>query len=87
MQRQDIRLTDNKAKCSVLFCFLLYFFHQQEESDGRGIEHVWGRGKLHLVERSEGRRPHGRPRRGGEDNIKMRLQEVEWGGMEWIDLA
>ena len=26
---------------------------------------------------------------GGErqDNIKMNLQEVEWEGMEWIDLA
>ena len=22
-----------------------------------------------------------------EDNIKKRLQEVGWGGMEWIDLA
>ena len=22
-----------------------------------------------------------------ENNIKMDLQEVEWGGMDWIDLA
>jgi hypothetical protein len=29
----------------------------------------------------------GRPRRRWEDNIKMHLQEVGWGGMEWIDLA
>jgi hypothetical protein len=29
----------------------------------------------------------GRPRRGWEDNIKMDLQEVGCGGMEWIDLA
>ena len=32
-------------------------------------------------------RPLGRPRRRWEDNIKMDLQEVECGGMDWIDLA
>jgi hypothetical protein len=37
--------------------------------------------------RPEGRRPLGRPRRRWEDNIKMDLQEVGWGGMDWIDLA
>ena len=35
----------------------------------------------------EGKRPLGRPRRGWDDNIKMYLQEVELGGMDWIDLA
>jgi len=29
----------------------------------------------------------GRPRRRWEDNIKMDLQEVEWVGMDWINLA
>ena len=28
-----------------------------------------------------------RPRRKWEDNIKMDLQEVGFGGMDWIDLA
>jgi hypothetical protein len=32
-------------------------------------------------------RPLGRPRRRWEDNIKMDLQEVGWGGMDWIDMA
>jgi hypothetical protein len=32
-----------------------------------------------LVGRREGRRPLGRPRRRWEDNIKMDLQEMEWG--------
>jgi hypothetical protein len=32
-----------------------------------------------LVERPEGRRPLGRPRRRLEDNIKMDLQEMERG--------
>jgi hypothetical protein len=31
--------------------------------------------------------PLGRPRRRWEDNIKMDLQEVAWGGMDWINLA
>jgi hypothetical protein len=40
-----------------------------------------------LVGRSEGRRPLGRPRHRWEDNIKMDLQDVGWGGMDWIELA
>jgi hypothetical protein len=24
---------------------------------------------------------------GGEDNIKMDLREIEWDGVEWIDMA
>ena len=35
----------------------------------------------------EGKRPLGRPRRRWEDNIKMDLQEVGCGGMDWIELA
>ena len=35
----------------------------------------------------EGKRPLGRPRRRWEDNIKMELQEVGCGGMDWIELA
>ena len=31
--------------------------------------------------------PRGRPRRRWEDNIKMDLQVVECGGMDWIDLV
>jgi hypothetical protein len=40
-----------------------------------------------LVGKPEGRRPLGRPRRRWEDNIKMDLREVGWGGVDWIDLA
>ena len=35
----------------------------------------------------EGKKPLGRPRRRWEYNIKMDLQEVEYGGMDWIELA
>ena len=34
-----------------------------------------------------GKRPLGRPKRRWEDNIKMDLQEVGCGGMDWIGLA
>ena len=40
-----------------------------------------------LVGKPEGRRPLGRPRRRWEDNIKMVLQEVGCGCMDWIELA
>jgi hypothetical protein len=40
-----------------------------------------------LVRKPEGRRPLGRPMRRWEDNIKMDLREVEWEGIDWIDLA
>jgi hypothetical protein len=29
----------------------------------------------------------GRPRRRWVDNVKIDLREIEWGGMDWIDLA
>jgi hypothetical protein len=40
-----------------------------------------------LVGKPEGKRPVGRPRRGWVDNTKMGLREMEWDGMDWIDLA
>ena len=40
-----------------------------------------------LVGKPEGKRPLGRTRRSWEYNIKMYLQEVGYGGVEWIELA
>jgi len=40
-----------------------------------------------LVRKPEGKRPLGRPRRRWEDNIKIDLQDVGCGGMDWIELA
>jgi hypothetical protein len=40
-----------------------------------------------LVGKPEGRRPLGRPRHRWEDNIKVDLREVGWGGTDWINLA
>ena len=48
--------------------------------DRRGVCRV-------LVGKPEGKRPLGRPRRRWEDNIKIDLQEVGCGDIDWIDLA
>ena len=48
--------------------------------EGRGVHRV-------LVGKPEGKRPLGRSRCGWEDHIKMDLQEVRCGGMDWIDVA
>jgi len=48
--------------------------------ESRGVYRV-------LVGKPERKRPLGRPRRRWEDNIKMDLQEVGCGGMDWIELA
>ena len=40
-----------------------------------------------LVGRPEGRRPPERHRLIWEDNIKTDLKDVEWGGMDWVDLG
>jgi len=39
------------------------------------------------VGKPEGMRPLGRPRPRWKDNIKMDLQKVGCGGMDWIKLA
>jgi hypothetical protein len=39
-----------------------------------------------LVRKLEGKRPLGRSRHRWEDNIKLDLQEVGCGGMNWIEV-
>jgi len=48
--------------------------------EGRGVYKC-------LVGKPEGKRPLGRPRRRWENNIKMDLQEMGCGDMDWIDVA
>ena len=53
---------------------------------------IWQRRGVYrvLVGKPEGKRPLGRPRRRWEDNIKMDLQEVEWGawtGSSWLRIG
>jgi hypothetical protein len=54
--------------------------HVARMGEGKGVYKV-------LVEKIEGKRPLGRPRRRWEDNIKADLQEVGCGGMDWIEMA
>jgi hypothetical protein len=54
--------------------------HAARMGEGKGAYRI-------LVGRPEGRRPLGRPRRRWEDNIKMDLQEVGLGGMDWIAMV
>jgi hypothetical protein len=54
--------------------------HVARLGEGRGVCRV-------LVGKPEGKRPRGRHRRRREDNIKMDLQEVGCGGLDWIELA
>jgi hypothetical protein len=40
-----------------------------------------------LVRRPDGKRPFGRPRRTGKNNIKMNLYEVRWENRHWLVVA
>jgi hypothetical protein len=40
-----------------------------------------------LMEKPEGKRPHGRPRRRWENAIRMDLRKISWGSVEWFQLA
>jgi len=58
----------------------------------RWVEHVarlWERRGVHrvLVGKPEGKGPIGRPGRRRDDNIKMDLQAVGYGTMDWMELA
>jgi hypothetical protein len=58
----------------------------------RWVEHVAGMGDRRavyriLVGKPEGKRPMWRPSCRWEDDIKMDLQEVGCGGMDWIEVA
>ena len=50
------------------------------KGERRVVYRVW-------VGKPEGKRPLGRPRYRWKDNITMDLQEVGFGGMDWIELA
>jgi hypothetical protein len=39
------------------------------------------------VRKPDGKRPLGGPRRRWVNNIKMDFREIEWDGMDWMDLA
>jgi hypothetical protein len=82
-----LRRTREKGKESHL-----QTVHQLKDAEYRKSGHVARVGERRgayraLVEKPEGRRPLGRPRRRWEDNIKIDLLEVGWRGMDWINLT
>jgi hypothetical protein len=54
--------------------------HVAQMGEERGVYRVF-------VGKPEGKRPLGRPRHRWEDNIRMGIQEVGCGGMDWIGLV
>jgi hypothetical protein len=55
-------------------------WHMARMRKGRGVYRV-------LEEKPEGKRPHGRPSRRWEGNIKIDLKEIVCEGVDWIDVA
>jgi hypothetical protein len=54
--------------------------HAARMGEGRCVYRV-------LVGKPEGKKPLGRLRHRWEDNIKMNLQDVGCGSMDWVDLV
>jgi hypothetical protein len=52
------------------------------------VAHIWKKSNAYvLVRKLAGETPLGRPRSKWEDNIKLDLKELEWGGMDYINLS
>ena len=68
------------ASISIRFESMRWAGHVARMGEERGAYRV-------LVEKPEGKRPLGKPRRRWVDNIRMDLQEVGCGYVDWIGLA
>ena len=78
MELNDLCSSPNIAR--VIKSRMTWAGHVTRMGESRSVYRVWGGGP-------QGNRPLGRPRRRGENNIKMDLHEVGKGGMDWIGLA
>jgi len=83
--RDQVSYPQKKTNKIAIFYILIYVFlrwagHVPRVGEERGVYRI-------LVGKPEGRRPLGRPRRRWVDNIRMDLQEVGCGYMDWIGLA
>ena len=76
--RQD--LVHNIRGIAIYIFPTMNIWHVARMGEERGVYRV-------LVGKPEGRRPLGRPRRRWGDNIRMDLQEVGCGYVDWIGLA
>ena len=74
--------------CACLCNIFLLLTNNNAEMGWACGTYGWGEGVYRvLVGKPEGKRPLGRPRRRCVDNIRMDLQEVGCGYMDWIGLA
>jgi hypothetical protein len=51
---------------------------------------LWGTGEIHAgfwCGKPDEKRPFGRPKNKWKNNIKMIIQNLGWGDIDWIDLA
>jgi hypothetical protein len=62
-------------------------YFESEVEMGRACSTNGGEEDRILVGKPEGNRPLGRPRRRWVGYIGMDLGEIEWDGVEWIDVA
>lgn len=61
-----------------------------KENEIEGASSIfWGRGQVltGLLWANLKERPMVRPRRRRKDSIKMKIQDVEFGGMDWIEVV
>ena len=65
---------------TIIGVFLVHLTARNLKLGGEGVYRV-------LVGKPEGKRTLGRPRRRWVDNIRMDLQEVGCGHVDWIGLA
>jgi hypothetical protein len=65
---------------NIRFFLIMHISFKQGKYAVRGMYRA-------LVGKPEGKRPLGRTRHKWEDNIKMDLQEVRCGVMDWIELT
>ena len=78
--RKQLNIFERKVYRSIWVRRMRWAGHVAHMGEERGLYRV-------LVGKPEGRRPLGRLRRRWVDNIRMDLQEVGCGYMDWIGLA
>jgi hypothetical protein len=59
---------------------LIWAGHVARMGDMRNIYNI-------SVAKPKGKRPHGKPRRRGKDNMRMDITEIWWQGVNWMSLA
>jgi hypothetical protein len=74
----DLHYSPNIVR--VIKSRIIWERHVANMGEGTGLCRI-------LVGKPEGKRPHVRPRRRWEGNIKIDLQEVGCGGTDWTELA